>query len=231
MTRAEPALLLPGLDGPVEDPAFALMRAHRGAPVVGLDEVGRGPLAGPVVAAAVVLAPDHGLIALDDSKVLDESTREALVPLIFERALAVGIGVVEAPRIDAINILQASLEAMRVAFEDCGAQLQEAGLGRIVGAIVDGTQKAPLPFDVDQRCVIDGDALSAPVSAASIIAKVTRDLRMMEEAVQYPGYGFEQNKGYPTPKHREALKTLGPTPLHRRSFAPVAAACRARGIA
>lgn len=206
-----------------EDPALALARSlGPGAVVAGLDEAGRGPLAGPVVAAACVLPeplPDE-LRALNDSKKLDEEQRELLYPLIVKHAVAYGVAVVEHDRIDAINILRASLEAMAIAFERC-----EQRLGReIAGAVLDGNQKAPLPSRTAQRTVIGGDALSRPIMAASILAKVTRDRRMVEEHGRYPAYGFDAHKGYGTPKHLEALAKHGPCAIHRRSFAPVRAA-------
>lgn len=202
---------------PLEPAALLLGALKRSRYVAGLDEAGRGPLAGPVVAAAVVLHPDRPIEGLNDSKQLDAQTRAALYELIMERALAVGVGVHEPPRIDEINILRASLDAMRVAFEGC-----EASLGkRVGGAVVDGNMLAPLPKRVKQEAVIGGDGISPCIMAASIVAKVTRDRRMVEEAVRWPGYGFEQHKGYATPQHREALMRLGPCPLHRRSFITV----------
>jgi ribonuclease HII len=200
------------------DPADHLALAlGAGALVGGLDEVGRGPLAGPVVAACVVLPDDHGLVGLDDSKKLDEAARELLAPRIHAVALACGVAFVEPARIDELNILHASLEAMRLAFEHC-----ERVLGReIAGAVVDGNMKAPLPPRVSQRTVVGGDGLSLPIMAASIVAKVARDQRMVAEAARFPAYGFEKHKGYPTPAHKLALRTHGPCVLHRRSFAPV----------
>jgi ribonuclease HII len=200
-------------------------RLPRGSLVVGLDEAGRGPLAGPVVAAAVVLHPRRRIAGLDDSKKLGLAERERLFPLICERALAWGVAASEPDRIDEMNILRASMDAMRVAFEAC-----EAMLGTVIhGAIVDGNLPAPLPERVVQRPTVDADALSPPVMAASILAKVTRDRRMIEEAARFPGYGFEQHKGYPTPAHREALMRLGPCPIHRRSFGTVKKALQAAG--
>lgn len=201
-----------------EDPATLLQRAlGLGTLVAGLDEAGRGPLAGPVVAAAVVLDPASPIEGLDDSKKLDEKRREELYPLILERALVVGVGVAEVGRIDEINILRASLAAMKLAFGRCERTL----LRKIEGAVIDGNMRAPLPKRVVQETIIGGDGLSAPIMAASIVAKVSRDRRMRREARRWPGYGFEQHKGYATPAHREALMRLGPCPLHRRSFAPV----------
>ena len=210
----QPALFL--LDD--EDPAVVLARELVG-PVGGLDEAGRGPLAGPVVAACVVLphplpAP---LLALNDSKALDEDAREALFPLILEHAIAWGVAVVEAERIDEINILRASLEAMALSLERCELMLQ----GHLKGALLDGNQKAPLPMRITQRTLVGGDAKSRPIMAASILAKVSRDRRMVEEHARFPHYGFDAHKGYGTPQHLAALKLHGASALHRKSFAPV----------
>lgn len=216
-TTRQPALF----DLPAGDPAVA-WALDLGGPVAGLDEAGRGPLAGPVVAACVVL-PDplpEALLPLNDSKKLDEAAREALVPLIESRALAWGVAVVEADVIDRLNILRASLQAMADALAAC-----EARLGRpIHGALLDGNQKAPLPARVQQRTLVKGDSLSRPIMAASILAKVARDRRMVREHEAWPVYGFNVHKGYPTPAHLKALVEHGPCPLHRRSFAPVKAA-------
>lgn len=217
----QPALF----DLPAGDPAVAWAR-DLGGPVAGLDEAGRGPLAGPVVAACVVL-PDplpEPLRALDDSKKLDERAREQLFPLIEVHALAWGVAVAEAAVIDQHNILRASLQAMADALAAC-----EARLGRpIAGALLDGNQKAPLPPRVQQRTLVKGDSLSRPIMAASILAKVTRDRRMVQEHAAWPAYGFDVHKGYPTPAHLKALADHGPCPLHRRSFAPVKAALETR---
>ena len=186
-----------------------------GRPVAGLDEAGRGPLAGPVVAAAVVLA--EPIIGLDDSKKLNVKERDALFDEIWTSAAAVGVGIAEPEEIDEKNILRASLDAMVEAFFAC----EEAYREEIGGAILDGNQLAPMPERVVQRTLIGGDRKSPSIMAASIIAKVTRDRRMIQEAARFPGYGFEQHKGYPTPAHRAALRKLGATPIHRRSFAPV----------
>ncbi len=211
-----------------DDPAVQMARSlGHGAVVAGLDEAGRGPLAGPVVAAACVLPVPlpEPLLPLNDSKKLSHEAREALFPIILEHARAWGVGVVEADRIDEINILRASLEAMAVALAAC-----EQRLGREVqGAVIDGNQKAPLPMRVSQRTVIGGDALSRPIMAASVLAKVTRDRRMVVEHARYPDYGFDAHKGYGTPQHLEALSRLGPCALHRRSFAPVRAGDAAAG--
>lgn len=211
------------------DPALALSRALGGALVAGLDEAGRGPLAGPVVAAACVLPeelPDV-LRGLDDSKKLTEAQREALYPAIVAHARGFGVASAEAGRIDEINILRASLEAMAQAFARCEQRLGE----RIAGAVVDGKQRAPLPRRVMQEAIVEGDARSRAIMAASILAKVTRDRRMLEEHDRHPAYGFDVHKGYPTPRHLEVLSRVGPCALHRLSFAPVRAALRAREAA
>jgi ribonuclease HII len=209
----------------VEDPAIAWSQ-QLGGPVAGLDEAGRGPLAGPVVAACVVLSNPlpSVLTALNDSKKLDEASRNALAPLIEQHALGFGVAVVEASVIDERNILRASLVAMAEALAACEQRL---GLP-IVGALLDGNQKAPLPTRVHQRTLVKGDSLSRPIMAASILAKVTRDRRMVDEHGRWPVYGFDVHKGYPTPSHLKALAEHGPCPLHRRSFAPVKAALNAR---
>ena len=202
-------------------------------PVIGTDEVGRGPLAGPVVAAAVVLKDRARLPGLDDSKLLTEEVREALVPKIQQQALA--WSVVEGPvaLIDDINILHASLQAMREAVQDVWAQLQKAresgqiatSMPRLV--LVDGNKTIPTLQRPGQRAIVKGDQRSRAIAAASVLAKVHRDKLMVALDALHPGYGLAQHKGYPTPQHLAALKELGPTPLHRRSFAPVAAAIAA----
>jgi ribonuclease HII len=219
--REQPALFL--LDD--EDPAVVLAR-DLGGVVGGLDEAGRGPLAGPVVAACVVLPYPlpEALLPLNDSKALDEEAREALFPLIQQLAVAWGVAAVEAGRIDEINILRASLEAMAIALERCEAMLG----GEVKGALLDGNQRAPLPGRVIQKTLIGGDAKSRPIMAASILAKVSRDRRMKDEHARFPAYGFDVHKGYGTPRHLETLHHHGPCPLHRRSFAPVREAWEAR---
>lgn len=205
-----------------QDPG-RLMAKSIGGHVVGLDEVGRGPLAGPVVAAAVVLDDTRPILGLADSKRLTEKAREHLVPIIHERALAVGVGVVEAERIDEINILEASLEAMAIAFAECEQELGEP----ILAAMVDGNREAPLPERVQQETLVKGDDRCEAIMAASIIAKVLRDTRMEFEDKRFPAYGFAKHKGYPTAAHREALMEVGVSPIHRRSFAPVRVAIEA----
>lgn len=179
--------------------------------VAGVDEVGRGPLAGPVVAAAVILHPEQPIEGLADSKTLSEKRREQLCQLIKERAHSWCLGRAEVEEIDRINILQASLLAMKRAVE---------GLPYMPGlALVDGKHAPQLSCSVDT--IIGGDACVEAISAASIIAKVARDREMVELDGRYPGYGFARHKGYPTKQHLEGLQTLGVTPIHRRSFAPV----------
>lgn len=179
--------------------------------VAGVDEVGRGPLAGPVVAAAVILRPDVQLAGLADSKALSEARREALAPLIREQALAWALGRAEVEEIDALNILQASLLAMQ------RAVLALATLPGLV--LVDGQHCPQLACPV--RAVVGGDGSVACISAASILAKVARDAEMIELDRQFAGYGFARHKGYPTAAHREALQALGVSAVHRRSFGPV----------
>ena len=187
---------------------------EQGIDVAGVDEAGRGPLAGPVVAGAVVLDPARPIDGLRDSKQLAAEEREELAKAIRERAFAVALGRAEVAEIDRINILRASLVAMRRAVDALAA--------RVRVAYIDGNMAPML------RCatvtVVGGDAKVPAISAASIVAKVARDAEMVAAAKRYPGYGFEQHKGYATGRHLEALRRLGPTPLHRRSFAPVAQA-------
>jgi ribonuclease HII len=180
--------------------------------VAGVDEAGRGPLAGPVCVAAVILDPARPIEGLGDSKQLSERRREALYPLIMERALAWRIEFVDATEIDAVNILQATLLGMRraVAALSPGAQ----------HALIDGN-RVPDDMPCAATAIIDGDASEPSIMAASILAKVARDARMRELHVHYPQYGFDRHKGYPSAMHREALQTHGPCPQHRRSFAPV----------
>ena len=182
-----------------------------GGPVAGIDEVGRGPWAGPVVAAAVVLPEEPRVPGLADSKTLDEAERERLFAEIVAVA-AVGIGWSTTRVVDRINILQATHRAMRRAL----ARLET----RPVHLLVDGREVPGL--DVPHTALVKGDARCACISAASIVAKVVRDRFMERLAVRYPGYGFEKNKGYGTPEHRAALAREGPCRLHRESFLPVA---------
>ncbi len=180
--------------------------------ICGVDEVGRGPLAGAVVAAAVILDPERPIEGLADSKKLSEKRREQLSLEIREKALAWSLGRAEVEEIDRINILQASLLAMRRAVE---------GLSRTPGhALIDGN-RVPDGLACTARAIVGGDASEPAIAAASIIAKVARDQEMVELADRFPGYGLEKHKGYPTRMHIEALQTLGVTVIHRRSFGPV----------
>jgi ribonuclease HII len=184
--------------------------------VAGVDEAGRGPLAGPVVAAAVILDARRPIEGLADSKTLAEARREALAPVIRERALAWGIGMAAVEEIDTLNILRATLVAMQRAL---GALEVEPRHVRVDG------NRCPSLVEIGLHCtaeaVVGGDASVAEISAASILAKTTRDAWMRQAAQDYPGYGFERHKGYGTASHLQALARLGPCPLHRRSFAPV----------
>lgn len=182
-----------------------------GVLVAGVDEVGRGPLAGPVVTAAVILDPARPIEGLDDSKRLSEKRRDALEPVIRERALCWSLGRAEVEEIDHLNILHATLLAMQRAVE--GLSLQP-GL-----VLVDGNRSPG--FSCPSRAIVGGDGSVAQISAASILAKVARDREMAELDTLYPGYGLSGHKGYPTRAHREALERLGASPIHRRSFGPV----------
>ena len=178
----------------------------------GVDEAGRGPLAGRVFAAAVVLDPAKPRIkGLADSKVLTAPVREQLAERIKGRALAWSVACASVEEIDRINILRASLLAMKRAVESLGMEPDEV--------CVDGNQLPPIAHKC--RAIVDGDRLVAAISAASILAKVARDAEMAEMEARYPGYGFASHKGYSTPEHLAALKTLGPCEIHRRSFEPV----------
>lgn len=179
--------------------------------VAGVDEAGRGPLAGPVVAAAVILDPDRPLAGLADSKTLTEKRRRALAGQIRAQALAWALGRAEVEEIDRINILQASLLAMQRAVAALGVP---PGL-----ALIDGNRCPELPCA--SQAVIKGDSRVAAISAASILAKVARDEEMIILDARYPGYGLARHKGYPSKAHLAALETLGVTPIHRRSYAPV----------
>ena len=177
--------------------------------ICGVDEAGRGPLAGPVCAAAVILPPDLELEGLNVSKKLSEKRREALYPLICEQALAYGIAFASEQEIDELNILQATFLAMRRAVGQLGRKPDLA--------LVDGNRE-PDFGDIPVRTIIKGDSRSANIAAASILAKVTRDRFMLEQDAVYPQYGFAVHKGYGTQKHYAALREFGPCPIHRRSF-------------
>jgi ribonuclease HII len=184
-------------------------------PVAGIDEAGRGPWAGPLVAAAVILDPLNLPAGIDDSKALDEEARE----IAFERITScaqIGIGIAEVDRIDRDNVLAATLWAM-------GEAVMALPL-RPKLVLVDGNRAPPLPMEA--RTIVKGDAKCLSIAAASIIAKVTRDRLMTELAKSLPGYGFERHKGYGTPEHKAALRNLGVSPHHRRSFKPVQLALR-----
>ncbi|MFC4728510.1 ribonuclease HII [Coralloluteibacterium thermophilus] len=188
------------------------MSAALPARVAGVDEAGRGPLAGPVVVAAVVLDPRRRLRGLDDSKALSAAAREALFPRIQARALAWRIEVVDVGEIDRINILQATLAGMCRAV---AGLVPAADRARIDGNIV------PKALCCPGEAVVGGDARVPAIMAASILAKVARDRLMQDLDLIHPGYGFARHKGYSTPEHLEALERLGPCAIHRRSFAPV----------
>jgi len=179
--------------------------------LAGVDEVGRGPLAGPVVAAAVILPSDPQIFGLRDSKVVPVEQREALYCEIMEVALAAEVAVVEPTQIDSLNILEARLLAMRLC-------VQALTLTPHL-VIVDGNKKPST--GILEQAIIKGDGLSAAIMAASILAKVTRDQIMREAHEQFPMYGFDEHKGYGCPQHLEALQKHGPCPLHRRRFDPV----------
>jgi len=194
-------------------PTFELEAAElqlHGGPVAGVDEAGRGPLAGPVVAAAVILDPERIPDGIDDSKVLDEETREFLYGRI--RATAVfGVGIADVKRIDRQNILHATMWAMAQAV----AQLPQ--MPKLVA--IDGNRAPKLKCP--SRTIVKGDARCLSIAAASIVAKVTRDRLMVKLGAEHPGYGFERHKGYATPEHHDAIKRLGITIHHRRSFRTV----------
>lgn len=195
-------------------PTFELEAAElalAGGPIAGIDEAGRGPWAGPVVAAAVVLDPDRIPQGINDSKVLDADERERLFTLIGTTALAVGVGIGDVERIDRDNILAATLWAMSEAVRKLALKPRLA--------IIDGNQAPRLKCQT--RTIVKGDAKCLSIAAASIVAKVTRDRLMVALAREVPGYGFERHKGYGTPEHRAALVRLGLCAHHRRSWRPV----------
>lgn len=180
------------------------------APVAGIDEAGRGPWAGPVVAAAVILDPDRIPAGIADSKALDAEDREAVYPRILATS-RVGVGIADVARIDRHNILNATMWAMARAVKALAVVPKLA--------LVDGNRAPPLKCAT--RTIVQGDARCLSIAAASIVAKVTRDRMMVALAREFPGYGFERHKGYGTPEHAETLARLGPCPHHRRSFKPV----------
>ena len=176
--------------------------------ICGIDEVGRGPLAGPVVAGAVILPKDCNILYINDSKQLSEKKREELYDVITKEAVAWAVGYASPERIDEINILQATYEAMRHAVED---------LDVVPDLLLNDAVTIPL-IPIRQVGIVKGDARSLSIAAASIMAKVTRDRMTVEYAELYPEYGFEKNKGYGSAEHREALKKYGPCPIHRSTF-------------
>ena len=178
------------------------------APICGVDEAGRGPLAGPVCAAAVILPPELEIPGLNDSKKLTDKKRRALYDIIVAEAVSYGIAMASEQEIDEINILQATFNAMERAMDQLTV--------RPALALIDGNRERPFPVAV--QTVVHGDGLSANIAAASILAKVTRDRYMEEMAERYPQYGFEIHKGYGTKAHYAALTEHGPCPIHRRTF-------------
>ena len=188
----------------------ALEQGH--ALVCGCDEAGAGPLAGPVYAAAVILPLGEEIEGLDDSKKLTEKKREALFPVIQEKALAWAVARVEAAEIDETDILSARMKAMQLAMDQLDPPADFA--------LIDGNRDHGRSFALTtpHRCIVKGDSLSASIAAASILAKVSRDRLMVELDAVYPGYGFARHKGYGTAQHRAAITRLGPCPIHRRTF-------------
>jgi ribonuclease HII len=201
----------PGLFASTTDAVVRHPFESRGL-IAGVDEAGRGPLAGPVTVAAVILDPMRSIDGLDDSKKLSEAKRDALCPLILQHALAWRIEFVEADEIDRLNILQATLTGMRRALLALDP--------RADAARIDGN-KLPHDLPCPAEALIGGDAIEPAIMAASILAKVARDARMRELHLRYPQYGFDKHKGYPSRAHLEALTKHGPCPEHRRSYAPV----------
>ena len=187
-------------------------------PIAGVDEAGRGPLAGPVVAAAVILDPARPVAGLGDSKAISEKRRTALALQIRQFAW-VGVGIAEPEEIDRLNILQATMTAMARAVRN---------LPLMPGHILIDGNRVPEGLPCSAEAIIKGDASEAAIGAASIIAKTVRDDLMLRAALRFPGYGFEAHKGYPSALHRKALIALGPCPIHRFSYAPVRAALEKR---
>ena len=180
--------------------------------IAGIDEAGRGPLAGPVVSAAVILPPGSETAGIDDSKKLSPAKRDRLYEHIYKTATAVGIGIVDAAEIDRINILQAALRSMAIAARNLRPQPHYL--------LIDGTFEIPYPLP--QAAITKGDSRSASIAAASIVAKVTRDRMMAVYHQYYPQYGFDRHKGYPTKAHKEAIRVHGCSPIHRKTFKGVA---------
>jgi ribonuclease HII len=212
VTRAElSAAAKPAKPGRAPGPNLTLEKLHHPHPVCGVDEAGRGPWAGPVCAAAVILHPRRVPDGVNDSKKLTARARERLEPEIKSRALAWAVAFASVEEIAELNILHATGLAMRRAVESLGIAPKVA--------LVDGNYRFALPCEV--RTVVGGDALSVSIAAASILAKVARDRLMIEMDELHPGYGFASHKGYGAARHIEALQTLGPSPIHRMTWAPV----------
>ncbi len=208
-SKSKPSQIsLPGMDAPT-GPSFDMESRFVG-PVAGIDEAGRGALAGPVVAAAVILHVDRLPVGINDSKILTSSKRDGLFDAIMAAA-EVGIGVASHEEIDSVNILQATFLAMKRALD--------ALPSRPIHALIDGNQRPPL--DCPMTCVVKGDALCFSIAAASIIAKVHRDRLLKSLDVLHPGYNWGKNAGYGTADHLRALEVVGPSPFHRKSFAPI----------
>lgn len=189
---------------------FDKIIAEEQGTLIGTDEVGRGPLAGPVVSAAVILDLDNPIIGLDDSKKLTEKRREELYPLILNEAISVKIALCNNREIDKLNILQASLHSMHKAIEKTEVTWDHV--------LVDGNKKIPHLSNTIQQTVVKGDGKSASIAAASIVAKVVRDRIMVAYHKKWPHYNWKKNKGYPTKAHREGILSEGITPIHRISF-------------
>lgn len=187
--------------------------------IAGIDEVGRGPLAGPVVAACVVLPKNEKIVGLDDSKKIPKKKHDAIYQEVLKRALAVGVGIVEASVIDSVNIYEATKLAMLAALDDLPIRPNYL--------LIDAMK---LDCPIPQQSLIKGDATSLSIAAASIVAKVKRDQLMAEYDSLYPGYGFTKNAGYGTQKHIEGLSKLGITPIHRQSFEPVKSLIEGKGL-
>jgi ribonuclease HII len=204
--------LFPEASSPIDMLAHEVQAHRRGYDIVaGVDEAGRGPLAGPVVAAAVILPPGLIIPDVNDSKQLTEETREQLFEVIHREAISVGVGIGDHDLVDKINILQATLCAMR----DAVLSLSPAPDFLLIDGI------STIPMNIPQRTVKKGDSLSLSIAAASIIAKVTRDRLMVQYDALYPGYGFASHKGYAAASHLAAIAALGPSPIHRKTFSGV----------
>lgn len=184
--------------------------------IAGVDEVGRGPLAGPVVAACVILPKDFDTPGLDDSKKLTEKRRNAMLEVIRKEAVAYGLGMASPEKIDEVNILEATKGAMKIAIDKAEEMLMKKAGAKIDHILFDAIKIEDI--QIPQTSIIQGDGKSVSIAAASILAKVTRDAMMVKYAEEYPGYSFESNKGYGTKSHYEGLEKHGITPIHRRSF-------------